>query len=91
MTLGPVGENNRDFDDPESLSPEDVRHLNLKAVAVGLDGLEIDGLQRTPAETFVTARRVGKRHAGDQLTYLPAPRLSIKRFSGQLMTRMPSL
>src|SRR6266545_7480747 len=64
--LKTVGENDRYFHDPHSLPPKLVRHLDLKAVAVGADVLEIDGLQRAAAKTFVAAGRVGERHAGDE-------------------------
>ena len=46
-------------------APEDVRQLDLKAVAVGLDPVEVNRLKRATPETLETAGRVGERHAGD--------------------------
>ena len=51
-------------------APEDVRQLDLEAVAVGPDALEVDRLQRAPPETFEAAGRISERHAGDDLHVL---------------------
>src|SRR5205814_5293932 len=48
-------------------SPKLVRHLDLETVAVGPDVVQINGLKRASAETFVTAGRIAERHAGDDL------------------------
>ena len=47
-----------------------VLHLDLEAVAVGSDRIEIDALQRAPTKTLETAGRVADRHAGDPLDIL---------------------
>src|SRR6185369_7854678 len=55
VSLKTVGENNRHLDDLHPLTPDLVRHFDLEAVAVRLDLIELDRVQRAPAETFVAA------------------------------------
>ena len=43
-----------------------MRQFNLKAVADRANVVEVEGLERASAETFVAAGRVGERHAGDK-------------------------
>ena len=45
MTLHALGENDRDFHDLETLSPELVGQFNLEAVTVRADGLEVNGFE----------------------------------------------
>src|ERR1039458_8313519 len=65
MAFDALGENDRHLDDFESLPPKPVRHFNLNAVTFRENGIEIDGLKRATAKTFVAAGRVAKRHSGD--------------------------
>ena len=48
------------------LTPDFVGQLNLKTVTIGLNGLQVNGLERAAAKAFEAARGVGKRHAGDE-------------------------
>src|SRR5271155_2741609 len=66
MPLSALGENDRHFDDFESLPPEFVRHLDLKTVAIRTDFIEIDGLKRAATKTFIAAGRVAERHSRDE-------------------------
>src|SRR5690349_17598230 len=66
MTLRAFGENDRHFGDIETIPPEFVRQLDLKAIAMALDFFEIEGLQRATTKTFVTAGRISERHPGDE-------------------------
>src|SRR5690349_17485958 len=65
MSLEPVGKNDWHLNDFHSLTPQLVRHLNLEAVAVGADCIQIDGLERAAPKAFVAASRISKRHAGN--------------------------
>ena len=47
-----------------------MRQLDLKAVAVGPNSIEVDRLQRALTETFEAAGRVAERHARDYLHIL---------------------
>ncbi len=58
MTLEALCKNDRDFDDSHALTPNLVRQLDLKALSVGPDGVEMDRLQRAAAEAFESARRI---------------------------------
>src|SRR5437762_14164804 len=44
-----------------------MRHFNLKAVAIGIDPIEINRFQRSATETFEAARGISERHASDYL------------------------
>src|ERR1022692_5017031 len=66
MSLRAFGENDRHFNDFESLPPKFVGQLDLKAIAVGADFIQVEGLERAAAKTFVAAGRVAEWHAGDE-------------------------
>src|SRR5579862_6707928 len=45
LAFTPIGERDRDFGDPKLSAPRPIRHLDLKGVAVGANGAEIDLLE----------------------------------------------
>src|SRR5512145_1094496 len=63
--LKPVREDDGHFGDAHALSPNLVGHLDLKAVAIGAHGIDVDALKRPPAKTLVASGRIGDGHAGD--------------------------
>ena len=63
--LEAVGEDDGDFDDAHALAPEFVGELDLEAVAVGADVIEVDGFQGVTAEAFEAAGGIAEGHAGD--------------------------
>ena len=65
MTLRAFGEDDRHLDDLVTLPPETVVHLDLEAVTVGLDFIELLRQECTTGETFESSSRVGDAHAGD--------------------------
>src|SRR5215210_2911540 len=56
-----VREDDRHFDDPKAGTMAEVVHLHLKAVAVRLDAIEVEGLEHLPAEAFEAAGAVPDR------------------------------
>src|SRR5207248_4819509 len=70
VALKSIRKNDRHFDDLHALTPQLVRHLDLKTVAIGVDLIEMDGFQSAAAEAFVAAGWVGERHAGNYLDIL---------------------
>lgn len=63
--LEAVGKDDGNFDDFHALPPEFVCELDLEAVAVGANGIELDGFQGVATEAFEAAGRIAERHAGD--------------------------
>src|SRR6185503_152367 len=53
--LETVGENDRHFRHPHSLPPDFVGHFNLETVAVGMDAVQVNGLQGATAKAFESA------------------------------------
>src|SRR5207237_9784977 len=70
IALKTVRKNDGHFNNSAAAPPNFVRHLHLKAVAVGANAIQVDLGQRRSAKTFVTAGWIGDRHAGDDLNVL---------------------
>src|SRR5215210_9577939 len=56
-----VREDDGHFHDPKAGTVAEVVHLHLKAVAVGLDAIEVEGLEHLPAEALEAAGAVPDR------------------------------
>ena len=67
VALEPVGENDRNFDDSHALAPQFVRELDLEAVTVRVDLVQVQGQQRTAPETLKPAGRISEGHPRDHL------------------------
>ena len=65
MAVKSLGENDGHLDDPHALAPKLVGHLDLEAVAVGMDLVEFAGLESAAPKALVTPGRVGDGHAGN--------------------------
>lgn len=62
-----VGENDGNLNDPQTLAPHLMRHLNLKAVATRVHALDVDRLKGPPPKAFEAAGRIAEGHSRDQL------------------------
>ena len=60
-----IGEDDRYFHNFHPLLPNFMRHLDLKAVAVGAHLIQVDGGQAAAAKALKTARWIGKGHPGN--------------------------
>src|SRR5215510_13010814 len=70
MPLESIRKNNRHLHHFEPLAPQLVGHLDLEAVSVRTDLIQVDRLQRSLAKTFISASRISKRHPCDNLHVL---------------------
>ena len=75
--------------DFKPLPPDLVGHLDLKAVAAGMDVLQVDRLQGVRRKHLNPPVGSVKGMPVIIWTYLAALRLSISRRKGQLITRIP--
>src|SRR5262245_26797246 len=63
MPFGSVYEDDRDLDDPAALPPGSKAHLDLKRVAVGPHGVEVDRGEHGPAKALEATGCIPKRQA----------------------------
>lgn len=67
MPFRPFREDDWNFFNSKTLPPEFVGQLNLEAVTVGADLVQVQSLKRTSAKAFVATGGIGDGHPGDFL------------------------
>src|SRR5215210_984535 len=82
---GAVREDDRYFDDPETGAVAKVVHLYLKAVTVRPDAVEVEGLERLPAEALETSGAVLYRQVEEH------PRVEASALADQAPRQRPVL
>lgn len=67
MALEPISKNDRDFHYFHPLTPQAMRHFDLETISVRAHLLQMNCLQGSSPETFISARRIGERHSRNDL------------------------
>ena len=65
--MKPVGENDGHLNDTSALSPDPVSELDLEAVTVRTNFVQVDGGEGLFSEALEAAGGIAERHAGDEL------------------------